>query len=330
MGRSINQRIQSLNGYVQNIATTLSANPHVSCCGPPPIAATKGRRVSSANTSTACVPPCSPADCGDLSHPFFCAYVPPTSLTEYIRRLIRYIGFQDDDTCFVVAMIYLQRARGNFFAQTGQPLLSQFSMHRLFFACCVMAAKYQQEKPFNNKHYSDVGGVALAEVLAMEIALLQLLECNLFCEENDFLIMEEAIFAPGGCNKSPTPSCPPSRMSSVNDLASMAQNSPGLPRTPSLFRLTDSGFSSASHSTPTTRLPVHHGSSADEMAFPNVGTSPVPHAQRIHSVKCESQVDVDTNVNNNSNNNMTDVESCCSGREGGLEDSPQPDEPIAA
>lgn len=220
MGRWINQRIASLKQSLESRIPPQESkvHPHAACwvgkwevTSPQP--GTPGSSLSSSSCSSRSLnkapkPPPETGEmcpCRDSHHIFFASTAPRLQTAELMRRLIKYMEFGDEDVLFAVAFLYMDRAAQRYrdralFLQDGSSsnstsLVTVFSAHRVFFTCCVLAAKFGLEKPFKNKFYADVGGIPnCAVMLQLELALLDLLQYELFPQQDAFKDMYQQCF----------------------------------------------------------------------------------------------------------------------------------------
>mmetsp|Transcript_27439 Transcript_27439/g.49984 ORF Transcript_27439/g.49984 Transcript_27439/m.49984 type:complete len:288 (-) Transcript_27439:123-986(-) len=104
---------------------------------------------------------------------------PPMSMIDYVARLRTY--FFCSDTCFLVALIYIDRL-----IKTHPHIkVCNLSVHRLFFIASVLAAKYNEDTYYSNDYYARVGGLRLQEVNKLEKYVLQLLDWKLLVQPEE-------------------------------------------------------------------------------------------------------------------------------------------------
>ncbi|KAF2312640.1 hypothetical protein P3X46_014561 [Hevea brasiliensis] len=91
---------------------------------------------------------------------------PPISIQSYLERIFKYANCSP--SCFVVAYVYLDR-----FAQRQPSLpLNSFNVHRLLITSVMVAAKFMDDKYYNNAYYAKVGGISTIEMNYLEVDFL--------------------------------------------------------------------------------------------------------------------------------------------------------------
>ena len=64
--------------------------------------------------------------------------------------------------------------------------MNPYNIHRIIFSCCLLALKYNEDIVYDNKFYSEVGGISLNETNNLEYQCIQLLNFNLFVDDELF------------------------------------------------------------------------------------------------------------------------------------------------
>lgn len=123
-----------------------------------------------------------PANCS--RSPFSRSKPPRISLRDYILRLHSFM--QCSPECFVLARIYLDRI-------AAKCPIDQSSAHRSLLLSLVVAAKFQDDMFCKNSHYAQVGGISVEELNELESRFLQLLDYQLWVEEDVFETYAERI-----------------------------------------------------------------------------------------------------------------------------------------
>ncbi|GFP82002.1 cyclin-p3-1 [Phtheirospermum japonicum] len=90
---------------------------------------------------------------------------PSLSIQQYIDRIFKYSCCSP--SCFIIAHIYLDR-----FIQRSNFCLTNLNIHRLLITSVMVAAKFMDDKFFNNAYYARVGGVTTAELNKLEMKFL--------------------------------------------------------------------------------------------------------------------------------------------------------------
>jgi hypothetical protein len=123
--------------------------------------------------------------CSPISHidsSFYSDAIPSISIYDYLTRIIQYTEI--DETTLIIALVYIDKYLTSF-PQVN--VLSQHIIHKLLFTAIILAIKYNEDDIYNNKYYSEVGGVSLYELNQMEYELFVTLNCSLFVD-NDMLM----------------------------------------------------------------------------------------------------------------------------------------------
>ena len=101
-------------------------------------------------------------------------FVPSITIKKYLKRFVEYSGCSKP--CYIVAYIYIRRALE---FNLGL-MLSMQNIHKFILASILLAAKYIDERCRDNEIYAKIGGVSLEEINSLEVAMLNLLQYNLF------------------------------------------------------------------------------------------------------------------------------------------------------
>ena len=115
----------------------------------------------------------------DDKDPFASKKVTTVTVKFYLERIRKYSKLENSS--LIIALIYIDRicAQNDF-------TLCPYNIHRILFACALVAIKYNEDSVYDNKFYSDVAGVSLEETNYLEYSCLKLLNFNLFVDEEIF------------------------------------------------------------------------------------------------------------------------------------------------
>eukprot|EP00756_Hemistasia_phaeocysticola_P006527 Hpha_TRINITY_DN13877_c0_g1::TRINITY_DN13877_c0_g1_i1::g.69563::m.69563 len=105
-------------------------------------------------------------------HSFFESMEEPSISVGAFIRIVRTLGTDEDWAC---GLVLLQRL----VEKTNVPL-SPFNAHRLIVAACLISVKMHQETRRVGYAFSKRTGISMEEMFAMEAALLQLLDWEVF------------------------------------------------------------------------------------------------------------------------------------------------------
>ncbi|KAH3764271.1 Cyclin-P3-1 protein [Pelomyxa schiedti] len=111
---------------------------------------------------------------------------PAISLRAYVERIEVHSGCSRAN--LISALIYIDRL-----LVSRSVTLTETNVHRVLWSCLVVAHKFFEDQYFTNTFYSKVGGIPLAEMNAMEVRVLQLLDYNLFITPEKFTQYENVL-----------------------------------------------------------------------------------------------------------------------------------------
>jgi len=114
--------------------------------------------------------------------PFHSVRAAPMHIRDYLERIRKYFACSDE--CFVIALVFIERAGKIDPAMT----VCALNAHRLLLIAVVVAAKIQDDIHYCNAYYAKVGGLALQEVNLLEVHFVTILSWELYVgpEEYEF------------------------------------------------------------------------------------------------------------------------------------------------
>ncbi|MDR3476982.1 MAG: hypothetical protein P4M14_02990 [Gammaproteobacteria bacterium] len=97
------------------------------------------------------------------------------TVEDYIHRFIKYLRLDEMQLAYIY--IYMQM----FLSKNKHPsgisdLLNTCNFHRLFCTAAMVTAKFHQDKHWNNKYYTELGGISLQELNVLELDFIEILE----------------------------------------------------------------------------------------------------------------------------------------------------------
>ena len=113
----------------------------------------------------------------DPKDPFSQRKIPEIPIDYYIERIKKYSKL--DDSTLVLTLIYCDRICG-----LNNLLLQPYNIHRLFISCCLLAIKFNEDCFYTNEYYAKVGGIDLDEMNYLERSCIELLNFDLFVDQN--------------------------------------------------------------------------------------------------------------------------------------------------
>ncbi len=112
----------------------------------------------------------------DSRDPFSSKKIPGIPIDYYIERIKKYSGIEE--STLVLTLIYCDRICG-----LTDTILNPHNIHRLFMSCCLLAIKYNEDCFYSNEYYARVGGVDLKEINDLERCCIQLLNFDLYVND---------------------------------------------------------------------------------------------------------------------------------------------------
>lgn len=101
---------------------------------------------------------------------------PQISINKYLKRFMKYS--KPEPSTLIISLIYIDKICENSNLQ-----LTMFNIHRLVFACLIVAIKYNEDDYYSNEYYAKVGGITLKELNLLEYNILILLDFNVFIDD---------------------------------------------------------------------------------------------------------------------------------------------------
>eukprot|EP01016_Furgasonia_blochmanni_P010840 TRINITY_DN1468_c0_g1_i2.p1 TRINITY_DN1468_c0_g1~~TRINITY_DN1468_c0_g1_i2.p1 ORF type:complete len:401 (+),score=130.03 TRINITY_DN1468_c0_g1_i2:3-1205(+) len=111
---------------------------------------------------------------------FHAKSIPPIGVRDYLTRLSKFTHCSPE--CFIFALIYIDR----FTERHPNFVINSFNVHRLLITSLVVAAKFFDDRYYNNEYYGKVGGVSNVELNLLEIKFLHSLNYKLHVTPKTF------------------------------------------------------------------------------------------------------------------------------------------------
>lgn len=112
---------------------------------------------------------------------FNCASKPGVTLHNYLRRIIKYMHFKTP-TVIVFAVILIKRL----LKSTGG-CLTEYNVHRLYAVAILLAVKVLDDRSVANDYFAEIVGFKLADLNAMEVKFIKLIQYDLFADTDELL-----------------------------------------------------------------------------------------------------------------------------------------------
>ncbi|CAD8068083.1 unnamed protein product [Paramecium sonneborni] len=122
---------------------------------------------------------------------FHASRAPSISIHNYLQRIAKYTHCSEQ--CFVIALIYLDRL------QEKHPylVLNSKCIHRFLLLAIMTAIKYQDDDYYKNEYYAKVGGISVRETYILEQEFLELMDHQLFIDEQYYFLYEKKLLEYG-------------------------------------------------------------------------------------------------------------------------------------
>lgn len=105
---------------------------------------------------------------------------PSITIKHYLWRIHHFFGCSDE--CFVLAMVYINRAA----KQHSSMVVCELTVHRLLIVAMMLAAKSHDDERYGNSHYAKVGGLTLEQVNDLELKFMKMLDWNTFVAPGEY------------------------------------------------------------------------------------------------------------------------------------------------
>ena len=105
--------------------------------------------------------------------------IPNISINDYLIRIQTYSEIER--STLILSLIMIDNA-----CKKSGLILTHYNIHRILFAAIVISIKYNEDNYYDNKFYSEIGGIKLKELKSMEYSFLELNDFNVFVNYNEF------------------------------------------------------------------------------------------------------------------------------------------------
>ena len=92
---------------------------------------------------------------------FYLSFVPPISLNEYIKRLMKYSNM--DISTLINSIIYIDH-----FCDKNKYYLTQNNVFRILLSACILSLKFNEDITVNYKTYADIAAVSVDDLKNLE------------------------------------------------------------------------------------------------------------------------------------------------------------------
>lgn len=108
---------------------------------------------------------------------FYLSKIPPISLIDYIKRLVKYTRM--DISSLILAIIYIDR-----FCESRKYILTYNNIYRILLSTCLLSIKFNEDIYFNYKKYSEIAGVSIEDLNNLELYMYFELDYSLYVDSD--------------------------------------------------------------------------------------------------------------------------------------------------
>ena len=105
--------------------------------------------------------------------------IPSISIFDYLVRIEKYTKLESSS--LILALIYIDRIYDK-----NDFELNEFNIHKLLFTSIIVAMKYNEDRIYDMKCYSKVGGISIKTLTKLEYTFLELIDYDLFVEKEEY------------------------------------------------------------------------------------------------------------------------------------------------
>ncbi len=99
--------------------------------------------------------------------------VPKISMEEYLIRIQNYTNIEKNT--LIVGLIYIDR-----FCKISGLTLTYYNINRILFISILISIKYNEDKFYDNKYYSEIAGIKLKELNTLEYNYIHMIHFLLY------------------------------------------------------------------------------------------------------------------------------------------------------
>lgn len=106
---------------------------------------------------------------------FYLSFIPPISLSEYIKSLMKYTNM--DISTLIISIIYIDK-----FCDKNDYYLTQNNIFRILLSVCILSLKFNEDITVNYKNYSEIAAVSVEDLKNLEFYMYLKLHFSLKVE----------------------------------------------------------------------------------------------------------------------------------------------------
>ena len=92
---------------------------------------------------------------------FYLSFIPPISLEDYIKRLMKYAKM--DVSTLIIAIIYIDN-----FCDKNQYILTKNNIFRILLSVCLLSLKFNEDITVDYKSYAEIAAVSVEDLKNLE------------------------------------------------------------------------------------------------------------------------------------------------------------------
>ena len=110
---------------------------------------------------------------------FSSSNIPNISIENYLKRIQTYSNIEKNT--LIISLIFIDRL-----CKISNLTLTYHNIHRILFTAILISIKYNEDNFYDNKYYSQIGGVKLKELRALEYNFVNMVHFKFFVNEEIF------------------------------------------------------------------------------------------------------------------------------------------------
>ena len=105
--------------------------------------------------------------------------IPNISIENYLKRIQTYSNVEKNT--LIISLIFIDRL-----CKITNLTLTYHNIHRILFTAILISIKYNEDNFYDNKYYSQIGGVKLKELKTLEYYFVNMINFKFFVDEKIF------------------------------------------------------------------------------------------------------------------------------------------------
>jgi len=113
--------------------------------------------------------------------------IPNISLEDYLARIQIYSNLEKNT--LIISLILIDRL-----SKLSDLVLTYYNIHRILFTSILLSIKYNEDCYYDNKFYSEIAGIKLKELNALEYTFSYMIDFNFFINKDIFRKYEQYLY----------------------------------------------------------------------------------------------------------------------------------------